>query len=108
MEAPAPDPRFSVPLGVKGSRFQPANTAELDEAIRTAPDLSVVFIETPANPTIVMTDLRRATEAAGRRSERPLVMVDNTFLGPAFQHPLPLGADMVIIPPRNTSRASAT
>jgi cystathionine beta-lyase/cystathionine gamma-synthase len=55
-----------------------------------------VFAETPANPTLRMTDIRRAAEAAGRRPDRPLVAVDNTFLGPAFQHPLSLGADLVL------------
>jgi cystathionine beta-lyase/cystathionine gamma-synthase len=43
-----------------------------------------------------MTDLRRAARAASARTEKPLVMVDNTFLGPAFQHPLQHGADIVL------------
>jgi cystathionine beta-lyase/cystathionine gamma-synthase len=63
-----------------------------------------VLIETPANPTIVMTDIRQACDIVAKLSVRsrdgnpgpvrPLVMVDNTFLGPAFQHPLALGADV--------------
>src|SRR3989449_11497636 len=61
-----------------------------------AKDLRLVFLETPANPTLKMTDIRLAVEAARRAPQGPLVAVDNTFLGPAFQHPLELGADLVI------------
>ena len=54
-------------------------------------------MESPANPTLVMSDIRAASVAAWERGEsRPLLMVDNTFLGPIFQHPLTLGADLVL------------
>jgi len=44
-----------------------------------------------------MTDIRRPCEAVGRLpGGRPLVMVDNTFLGPALQHPIALGADVTL------------
>src|SRR5882757_6308082 len=73
---------------------------QLDEAIRSTKNLGMVVIETPVNPTLVMTDIQRACEtvASLKPSEdgsRPLVMVDNTMLGPAFQHPIVLGADLV-------------
>lgn len=70
--------------------------SELEEAIRTAANLRMVMIETPANPTMVMTDIRRAAQAVSQVDPRPLLMVDNTFLGPAFQHPLALGADLIV------------
>ena len=54
----------------------------------------MVLIETPANPTIVMTDIRHAVEAVAHLDPKPMVMVDNTLLGPIFQHPLELGADL--------------
>lgn len=69
----------------------------LAEAIRSAKNLRVVLIETPANPTIVMTDIKHACDTvrnAWPEAPRPLVMVDNTFLGPVFQHPIALGADV--------------
>lgn len=69
---------------------------ELDRAIEETPNLRIVFIETPANPTMVMTDIQRAAQSCLRRRPRPLVMVDNTFLGPTFQHPLRLGADLCL------------
>jgi methionine-gamma-lyase len=73
----------------------------LIDAIRSATNLGVVLIETPANPTLVMTDIREACRAAAslqsHRGESGLVViVDNTLLGPAFQHPLSLGADLVV------------
>ena len=56
----------------------------------------VVLVETPANPTLRMTDIRAVAEAAAARAARPLVVVDNTFMGPTFQHPLDHGADCVV------------
>lgn len=83
-------------FGITGIPVRAGRSTELEEAITTAKNLRVVFIETPANPTIVMTDIKHACDAAAKAGtpERPLVMVDNTFLGPAFQHPLALGADV--------------
>ncbi|MGH9718087.1 MAG: PLP-dependent transferase [Candidatus Acidiferrales bacterium] len=83
---------FGVPSG---------QTEQLDRAIASTENLALVLLETPANPTLVMTDIRRACSAAASRKlqsgeSRPLVIVDNTLLGPAFQHPLSLGADLVV------------
>jgi len=87
--------------GVNGMPVSAGHSEELDEAIRSAPGLCVVLIETPANPTLTMTDIRRAAVTAKKRVgasglRRPLVMVDNTLMGPAFQHPFELGADLVL------------
>lgn len=59
----------------------------------------VIFVESPANPTMQLCDMTAAREVADHFStpERPvLLMVDNTFLGPIFCRPLSLGADLVI------------
>jgi methionine-gamma-lyase len=85
-----------APLGIRGIEVAAGDTAGLEAAIGAAQHLRLVFLETPANPTLRMTDIRRAAEAAHRHPDGPLVVVDNTFLGPAFQHPLALGADLVI------------
>ena len=53
-----------------------------------------VYIETPSNPTMIITDIRKAAETAHRHGA--LLIVDNTFLSPYFQQPLSLGADAVI------------
>lgn len=88
---------FLAGWGVSGIPLPAGRTDRIEEMIRTAEKLRIVLIETPANPTVIMTDIRSAAAAAASRSgEKPIVMVDNTMLGPAFQHPLDLGADMVL------------
>jgi cystathionine beta-lyase/cystathionine gamma-synthase len=87
---------FLEPFGVRGIPAPSGDAAVLDQAIASATDCCIVLLETPANPTLIMTDIERAAQAAAKRSDKPVVMVDNTFLGPTFQHPLLLGADIVL------------
>ena len=84
------------PYGVRPVPVQAGDSKALAAAIADAPDLRLVFIETPANPTLQMTDIALAVESANARDPRPLVVVDNTFMGPVFQHPIELGADLCI------------
>ena len=84
------------PLGLKGIPVMAGDTAAIAKAIAGAKNLRLVLVESPANPTLVMTDLAALAAAAKEHPDRPLVAVDNTFLGPTFQHPLALGADLVI------------
>lgn len=87
---------FLEPLGIVGIPVQAGQTREIDEAIRSAKNLCIVLIETPANPTILMTGIKEAADTAAQLRQKPIVMVDNTLMGPAFQHPLMLGADLSI------------
>ena len=64
----------------------------LGDALAQSPTL--VLIETPSNPLLRITDIRFVAEAAKRAGA--LVVVDNTFLSPALQRPLALGADVVL------------
>jgi methionine-gamma-lyase len=82
-----------------------AVTAAADRASKKAAEsggrVCLVMVETPANPTNSLVDLalmREVSEALGKRQSggRPPVVVDNTFLGPVFQRPLNLGADLVM------------
>ena len=57
-------------------------------------NIQAVYLETPTNPMMNVTDLRRL--AAWTREKGILLIVDNTFLSPYFQNPLELGADLVI------------
>ena len=83
--------------GVKNIPVAAGKGDDLDRAIRSTADVGAVLIETPANPTLVMTDIRRAANVVAELgSSHPPVIVDNTLLGPTFQHPLTLGADLVI------------
>ncbi len=54
----------------------------------------VVYIETPGNPTLCITDLKAVSKIA--QSHDAKVVVDNTFMSPALQNPLALGADVVM------------
>ncbi len=54
----------------------------------------LVFFETPANPTMKLTDIRATSDIAHDRGA--LVFVDNTYMSPYFQQPLALGADVVL------------
>ena len=84
------------PLGIEARPVAAGDTPGLKKAIEETRNLRLVFIETPANPTLVMTDIEAAAAAIKGRSERCLLAVDNTLLGPTFQHPLAHGADLVI------------
>jgi methionine-gamma-lyase len=88
--------QFLGPFGMRGVAVHAGDSNALDDAIATARNLCMVYIETPANPTLTMTDIEQAAEAAARHPDKPAIMVDNTFLGPAFQHPLLLGANLVL------------
>lgn len=87
---------FLEPFGIRGVGVPAAHSQDLASAIRQTDRVRIVLLETPANPTMVMVDLKLVAEAAAALPHKPLVMVDNTFLGPAFQHPLRLGADVVL------------
>lgn len=67
------------------------------ENVRKAmkPNTKVVYIETPANPTLDLTDIRAVSEIA-HAQEGCVVMVDNTFCTPYIQRPIELGADIVV------------
>lgn len=80
-----------------------AEGPDLEQALAEARVLGrvgMIYVETPANPTNALVDIRRcaelAREAAGNDGRRPLVAVDNTFLGPLWQQPLSHGADLVL------------
>lgn len=92
-------------FGVKVAHWQAGQGREAMEAAlqRARAEgggaLKLVYVETPANPTNALVDIAgcQAFAAANEHDgQRALVAVDNTFLGPVFQHPLEHGADLVI------------
>jgi methionine-gamma-lyase len=84
------------PLGVHGIPVLAGDMEGLKRTIRSTQNLRLVFIETPANPILTMTDIGTTASASKQHPDSPLVVVDNTFLGPSFQHPLTHGADLVV------------
>ena len=83
---------ISTPAGLT---FDFADTTD-PENIRAKlrPDTKAVYVETPSNPTMQVTDIVEAAKIA--HSAGALLIVDNTFLSPLFQRPLELGADIVV------------
>jgi methionine-gamma-lyase len=79
-------------LGVTFDFLGCADLEALGAAIR--PETRMMYVETPANPTLDLVDLAAAARLA-RKAGIPLV-VDNTFAGPHLQRPLELGADIVL------------
>jgi cystathionine beta-lyase/cystathionine gamma-synthase len=69
-----------------------SNLEALDAAI--TPSTRLLFVETPSNPLLGLTDLAAAADLAHRRGLR--LAVDNTFASPPVQRPLELGADLVV------------
>lgn len=84
------------PLGIHAFAVRAGDSCALVESIAKTPNLRMIYIESPANPTLTMTDIGVAAAEARKHPNAPLVAVDNTFMGPTFQHPLQLGADLVI------------
>jgi cystathionine beta-lyase/cystathionine gamma-synthase len=81
-----------APFGVASSYVDGADPANISAALR--PETRLIFIESPANPTLKLTDLAAAARIA--KAAGALLCVDNTLLTPSLQSPLELGADLVL------------
>lgn len=78
-------------FGVSASFVDTSDLDQVQRAIR--PETRLLFVETPANPTLRITDLAACAEIA--RDHDVLLVVDNTFASPVLQRPLKLGAHVV-------------
>ncbi|HET9914463.1 MAG TPA: cystathionine gamma-synthase [Anaerolineales bacterium] len=61
-----------------------------------APSTRLVWLETPTNPLLRVTDIHAVAEIVHAHPNKPLLVVDNTFATPYLQHPLERGADIVV------------
>ena len=78
-----------------GIEFDYADTSNLDDVERLIKENTRgLFIETPTNPMMQVTDLKKASELSKKYGL--IMIVDNTFLSPYFQNPLKLGADIAV------------
>lgn len=78
-----------------GVTFDYVDTSEpLNVEAAIKPNTKMVFIETPTNPVMVVTDLKEVSEIAHRAGAR--VVCDNTFMSPYLQRPLEFGVDIVV------------
>lgn len=79
-------------FGVEADFVDTSDEAKLTESLQKP--AALVFIETPANPTLKLTDIALAARLA--HDAGALLAVDNTLLSPALQRPIELGADIVL------------
>ena len=79
-------------FGLRFSYVDTSQTANIEAALR--PETRMVYIETPTNPIMILTDIEAVAALCRRRGL--VSVVDNTFLTPYFQRPLALGADIVV------------
>ncbi|MDR1279028.1 MAG: PLP-dependent aspartate aminotransferase family protein [Treponema sp.] len=78
--------------GLEHTAVDTADPENIRRALR--PNTKAVFLETPSNPLLKITDLRSCIAAA--KEAGLLTIVDNTFMTPLFQRPIELGADIVV------------
>lgn len=79
-------------FGVEASFVNTSNPEEIINAIK--PNTKVLYVETPSNPTMEITDIQKCAEIA--KKHNLVLVVDNTFSTPVLQKPLDLGADVVL------------
>ncbi len=86
---------FSRILSNYGVEFDLADTTDISNVEKAfKPNTKMVFVETPTNPVMSVTDLRAVSEIAHAHGAK--VVCDNTFMSPYFQKPIELGVDIVV------------
>ena len=79
-----------------GVNFSYVDTTDFDAlAGALRPETKMVFIESPTNPLMAITDIRAVARIV-RKARNARLVVDNTFMSPYFQRPIDLGADIVV------------
>lgn len=84
--------QFLVQLGMEFSFIDTSCLEKIHQAVR--PSTKMVYVETPTNPTMIVSDLAAIAQLA--REKNLTMVVDNTFLSPYLQQPLSLGAHIVV------------
>jgi cystathionine beta-lyase/cystathionine gamma-synthase len=88
---------FERVLRPYGLKFNFVDTTDLEQ-VRAGlrPETRLVWLETPSNPLLQVSDIRAISTIARTHPNRPWLAVDNTFATPYLQRPLELGADLVV------------
>lgn len=83
---------FFNDFGIESTYMDTSNPADVEKAIK--PNTKMIYLETPANPTMELSDVEAISDIAHKHGI--LVCVDNTFSSPYLQKPLDLGADIAL------------
>ena len=78
--------------GVEFSWVDTSNISNIESEIRK--NTKMIFVETPTNPMLILTDLKKVSEIA--KKNKLISVCDNTFMSPYFQNPLTFGIDIVL------------
>jgi cystathionine gamma-lyase/cystathionine beta-lyase/cystathionine gamma-lyase/homocysteine desulfhydrase len=84
--------RILTNYGIEFDLADTSDVANLESAFK--PNTKMIFVETPTNPIMTLTDLAAVSELAHARGVK--VVCDNTFMSPYFQRPIDLGCDIVV------------
>jgi cystathionine beta-lyase/cystathionine gamma-synthase len=84
--------KLLVDFGLEFSYVDTSSLEKVKKAIK--PSTKMLYVETPTNPTMIVTDLAAISQLA--RERNITLVVDNTFLSPYLQQPIALGADIVV------------
>jgi methionine-gamma-lyase len=80
--------------GITTSRVKGMEASALAQELEKYPNTKIVYVESPANPTMTLVDIGAVADVAGAYGAK--LIVDNTFATPVLQRPLALGADVVV------------
>lgn len=86
-------PEYYLKWGIKATFLDTSKEDKVKEAVKF-PGTRLLFVETPANPTLAISDIARMAEIANETGI--ILVVDNTFCSPYLQNPLSWGADVVL------------
>lgn len=90
--------KHAVQFGIEWAEFEPTATKEdIQKLIKNHPKadrLKMIYLETPANPTLSLTDIEMIKSLRDDLAPNAVIAVDNTYMGPIFQKPLAHGADI--------------
>ena len=92
-------PKYGIKTMNFGAKHSKEQILQMVEHAGAKNKIAIIFLETPGNPTNDLIDLEMCVDLAKELStpdRKVVTMVDNTFLGPLFQHPLQFGIDLVL------------
>ncbi|WP_185877938.1 trans-sulfuration enzyme family protein [Blattabacterium cuenoti] len=83
-------------LGIKTYYIDMTNINKLIISISKLKKLKLIWIESPTNPTLKVSDIKKICKISKKINPKVLIIVDNTFSSPVIQNPIKLGADVVV------------